>query len=809
MTHTRTELLAPAGSLSCLHAAVASGADAVYLGVDSFNARRGADNFTLETLEEACDYAHLRGVSVYLALNIVVLPQELNEAVELARQAYRMGVDAFILQDIGLVSEIRRVLPDAQIHCSTQMNIHSRAGIDAVSTLGVQRVTLARELSLSEIDELSAYASQQGLEIEVFAHGALCISYSGQCFMSSMIGGRSANRGLCAQACRLPYTLHNKALRKNLPAPGEHLLSPKDINSVELIPHLVESGVASIKIEGRMKSSDYVSSVTAVYRRALDKALAGGDYEVAEEDELALEEVFSRGFTTAYLESKRGNEIMSYGRPNNRGVFVGRVVSVHDGLVSVEFEQEISKGDKLEFWTNKGHFTHELTTLDRDKQGRLRLTLSKPVGKGDRVFRVRNAQRVFSDDPYLPLIPVTSRIELIQGKPLRLSVGVVDADIQVVIEGPLVEPARTKAVTAEEIREHIDRFGNTDFVLEELEIECDEGVGIGFSQLHKIRSQALNLLREKILEPYKQRVLQKSSPPNTVQVAPKQGCIVTAWATNPACARAAKRAGAEVLYVPALNYKRGQATIVGQVSDTVESAGYPKQSIITLPVVSHDLIQGSREYALGEEYGGYLKADKSVFVENLGQLFEAFQNKALPEVGPHLPILNKASLQVVAAMNAKRVWLSPELSLTQIEELSSNSPVPLGLIVAGRQELMTTEHCLLMSQGACNEDCATCSRPKSPHYLRDRKGYEFPVVTDKFGRSHLYNAVEFDVAHAVPDLIRSGITALMVDTAMMTVAETTKAVERMVRARDIALKSGDRVSKREGATTGHLYRGVS
>ena len=268
------ELLAPAGNMTCLHAAVRAGADAVYLGAGQFNARNSADNFGLDELREACDYAHLRGVKIYLTLNTVVLPSELPDAMELARQAYRAGVDAFIVQDPGIASEIVRTIRGARLHISTQMNTHDVDGLRAVAKLGAKRVTLARELSLEEIAVLSAAAAELGMEVETFGHGAICVCYSGQCFMSSMIGGRSANRGRCAQACRLPYTLHNRALKnKTLPAPGEHLLSPKDLCTAEILPELIEAGVSSLKIEGRMKSPEYVSAVVGVYRKLIDRTL--------------------------------------------------------------------------------------------------------------------------------------------------------------------------------------------------------------------------------------------------------------------------------------------------------------------------------------------------------------------------------------------------------------------------------------------------------------------------------------------------------------------------------------------------------
>ncbi|MEG2458873.1 MAG: U32 family peptidase [Raoultibacter sp.] len=810
MNQEKPELLAPAGNMTCLHAAVRSGADAVYLGAERFNARRGADNFTLANLAEACDFAHLRGVRVYLTVNTAVLPDETTPVMELVRQGYRAGIDAFIVQDIGIVAEIARTLPAARVHISTQMNIHNAAGLAAVAALGAKRVTLARELSLGEIARLAAEAAALDMEVEVFAHGALCVCYSGQCFMSSLIGGRSANRGVCAQACRLPYTLHNRAINKNLESPGEHLLSPKDLCTIEALDKLVEAGVASFKIEGRMKSPEYVSTVTSVYRSVLDRVIAAdgaGTTTVTEKEKHALEGVFSRGFTTAYLEGKRGNDIMSYGRPNNRGVFIGRVAGVKDGLVSIAAEEELHAGDVIEFWTNNGHFAQTLGAHDCDKDGNARVSVAKYVGKGDRVFRVRNAVSAFVEDVLQPKVPVSGTAVLRIGAPLTLKFTTAEG-IWVCIEGDPVEAARTKAVSVEEVREHIDRLGNTPFVLKDLDITLDEGVGIGFSQLHKLRTRVLEELEQEMLAPYKQRQLPRVAERENRGPHPQRGCVVAAWASNPACARAAKRAGAELIYVPALNYKRGEAVVAGQVSGTVEQAGYPKQAICALPVIDHDPVGKSREEVVGFDAWSQVKADKPVFVESYGQLQRAREAGAVPEVGSHLSVTNRLALQTLSEAGAQRVWLSPELSLTQIEELGQNTPVALGLTLIGAAEMMVCEHCLLMSQGPCDQQCAVCARRKSPHYYKDRKGYEMPIITDCCGRSHLYNAVSLDLAHMAPELIRAGVSAFMVDTTLLNVAETTAAVARAVRARDLALKTGDTVAKVEGDTTGHIFRGV-
>lgn len=839
------ELLAPAGNAEALRAAVRAGADAVYLGLESFNARRGADNFTLESLAEACDYAHLRGVSVYVALNTAVLPSELSRALETARQAYRAGADAFIVQDIGVAAELSRSLPEARLHVSTQMNTHNAADIEAAARLGARRVTLARELSLAEIAHLSEVADGLGMEVETFAHGALCVCYSGQCFMSSLIGGRSANRGLCAQACRLPYTLHNKAQRKNLPSPGDHLLSPQDLCAIDLLPELVRAGVASLKIEGRMKSPDYVFAVVGVYRAVLDRVLAardaacksGADVDGAgggadgrswaddpsvratDDERRALAEAFSRGFTTAYLEGKRGNDIMSYGRPNNRGVLVGRVASVKNGVAAIAAERTLARGDVLEFWTNKGHFAYTLDEVVFDRDGNVRVSPNRPVGKGDRVFRVRSAQAAYEDDPQLPRVSVRGLAKLRLGKPLRVEfslapkaaqrMGTDVLDIVGAAEGEAVESARTKPVTVEDVRVHIDRLGQTPFELTELEVELDEGAGVGFSQLHRVRAAALEDLCGKLLAGSRDRALPRVSARPAPPPARPRGCRIAVWVTNPACARAAKRAGADLIYVPALNYKRGEAVIAGQRSATAEQAGYPKQVIPVLPVIEHDPVPGTREARLGFDAWRFVKPGKPVMAESLGALVRAADLRCEVELGPHVPVTNALSLAAAADLGASRVWLSPELTLGQIADLAEDAPVELGLTIIGSQELMVTEHCLLMSQGPCDEECDACARRKSPHFLRDRKEYEFPVVTDALGRSHLYNGVQLDVAHAIPDLVHAGVSVLMVDATLMNVEETTRAVARAVRARSVAHASGNAIGKVSGTTSGHLYRGVS
>ncbi len=844
MHKEKMELLAPAGNMACLHAAVRAGADAVYLGTQEFNARRGAGNFTLDELQEACHYAHLRGVRIYLTVNTLVLESEMRSALELVRQAYRRGVDAFIVQDLGLASHMRALLPEADLHISTQMDIHNMGGLAAARRLGASRITLARELSLPEVAALSAEAAQAGMDIEVFAHGALCICYSGQCLMSSLVGGRSANRGRCAQPCRLPYELYNKAQRKALQVPGDYLLSPKDLCTIDLLAELAAAGVASLKIEGRMKSPEYVSAVTGVYRQVLDRLYEqdgqdgqdGAPAQAAlpttkparatDEEKRVLSEAFSRGFTQAYLVGDTGNEMMSYQRPNNRGLLVGRVDSARAGVVRVKLELPVAAGDTLEFWTGRGHFAYVVSEQDIKNESWLAISGSLgKTGRGDRVFRVREAAAAYVDEPLEPRVPVAGRVCLRIGEPLlvefwparapgehvgeRLANNTTAARAIGRFEGAVVEKARTRAVDRADVVSHVARMGTTPFSLmeDELDVELDGGVGISFSQLHKARAQALARLEEAIA-PGGLRHLPSAPTPARPAAAHPKGCLVCALATNPACARAARRSGADVIYIPALNFKHGDAMVAGQQSPTVENGGYPKRSAFALPVVAHDPIGGSREDRFGFNAASVVRDDAVALAENLGQLLEMRARDIAVEAAPHIPALNHASLDFLARAGAGRVWLSPELTLSQMRELAKDKPASLGLFVAGAAELMVTEHCVLQSQGSCNHECRKCARRKSPHFLKDRKGFEMPVVTDRCGRSHIYNAVPLDLCHLMPELIAAGIDAVMVDATLMNVEETGVAVRRAVRARDLALKTGDAIGKLADTTSGHVFRAI-
>jgi putative protease len=794
--HPRLELLAPAGGPDALIAAINNGADAVYLGLPDLNARRGAANFDLESLAEGVRFAHLRRGRVYLTANVVVLPQELQGALTMVEQAWGAGVDAVIVQDLGLLRAIRQSLPEVRIHASTQIDIMNPDGVLALAEAGASRVTLARELT---IDGIAACATA-GVEVETFVHGALCYCYSGQCLMSSLIGRRSANRGLCAQPCRMPYELFDAA-GNSVDAPGRYLLSARDTAGIAHLPALAKAGVHALKIEGRMKSPEYVAIVAGVYRAALDRALADPDnYAVAPAEWEMLEEAFSRGFTDGYLTDKRGAELMSYTRPNNRGVLLGRVAEAKPGVAKIELERALDPGDTLEVWTRSGRFAQPAGALRVDGHGvttapagvAVELVPEQPVSAGDRVFRVANAtltqaaRRTFSGagavDYRATSVDFDVRVRV--GMPLLLTAA---ADGHTVsVEGPVVTEARTKPIAADEIIEHVGRLGGSGYRAGSWRLDIDAAAGLGYSALHAARREALERLDAERLRPWGQRrprqpllpalprVMRKKEPPALVAVV---------W--DDAAATVARSAGADAVYVRAYA-PRGAALVP-------PSGGLPLLPRVVWPADSAD-------------YDALLTPEAAV--GNLGTLHRA----SVPvQADWPLNVLNAHAATALAELGASFVWASPELSGRQLAALAQDSPLPVGALVWGRVELMVSEQCVLQAAGPCARRCASCARRSGWWRLRDQKGYEFPVTTDASGRSHIMNSVTLDLSRALEEIVAAGVAAVRIDFSDESPARIHEVTAAVRSALTSVISGGPAPDKptADPSTSGHFYRGLA
>ena len=788
------ELLAPAGGPEALVAAVNNGADAVYLGLSGLNARRGAANFDLETLADATRFAHLRDARVYLTANVLVLPEELEAALEMIDAAWVAGVDAVIVQDLGLLRAIRSAMPDVRIHASTQIDAMNPDGVAALASAGVSRVTLARELTL---DAVRACAST-GVEVETFVHGALCYCYSGQCLMSSLIGRRSANRGLCAQPCRLTYDLLDGAGGGPVEAPGRYLLSARDVAGIAHLAELVAAGAGALKIEGRMKSPEYVAIVTRVYRAALDRALADpGDYAVTSAEWDMLEEAFSRGFTDAYLTGQRGRELMSYTRPNNRGVFVGRVVGAGGGLSRVELERALDPGDTLEVWTRSGRFAQPVGGLriegaavtSAPAGATVEIAFERPASVGDRVFRVANAallqaaRRTFTGAAVAGhrSTPVDFDVRIRAGSPLTISAAA--AGMSVEVHGPTVAVARTKAITAAEIVEHVGRTGGTGYRASGWSIDLDAEAGLGYSALHALRREALERLDAARLHPWTARARTRPALPRIGPPAVRTrrvDLVAAVWDLE--TAEACLSAGADEVLL----------RVFGPQSHELPDRVRPLLPRVVWPAESAEL-------------DGWLEGPATV--GNLGTL-----GRAEHPVSADWP-LNAVTAHTAAALHelgAGFVWASPEISGRQLKALAAVAPVGVGAVVWGRVELMVSEQCVLQAAGSCARHCASCARRGRWWLLRDQKGYEFPVTTDTGGRSHIVNSVTLDLTPALPEIVGAAVTAIRLDFSVESPDQAAAVTARIRTALDDVC-AGRPAPVRpivEPATKGHFYRGL-
>jgi len=502
------ELLAPAGSYESLIAAVNAGADAVYIGGNKFSARAYANNLDSSQLKEAIDYVHLHKCKLYLAVNTLLKEKEVNEELfDYICEYYEHGVDAVIVQDFGVLSFLRTHFKDLPLHASTQMTITDAYGAKFLEKQGVQRVVTSRELSLEEIKRIK---TETNLEIESFVHGALCYSYSGQCLYSSLIGGRSGNRGRCAQPCRLPYDVVKEGRKINARSEN-YILSPKDICTVDMLPELAAAGITSFKIEGRMKKPEYTAGVVSIYRKYLDLYLELGkaNYKVAEEDRKILLDLYNRGgFSKGYYVQKNGKNMMSLTRPNHWGIKVAKVVGMNQNKISLQATEYLNQGDVLELKSNSERGKQDYVCSEEVRKGeKIEIALKSPktYENGEFVFRTRNEELLQAlKTTYLngkKQEKIKGKLTFLQDNPVILEINL--GEIQVRVEGEVPIKAQNQPLTVEKVDKQMRKTGNTPFQFDELEIQLEAGLFMAMQSLNEIRRQATDELERIIVESYR------------------------------------------------------------------------------------------------------------------------------------------------------------------------------------------------------------------------------------------------------------------------------------------------------------------
>ncbi len=513
----KVELLAPAGDFTCVKAAVQNGADAIYLGFSSFSARASATNFTFEELEKAIHYAHIHNVNVHLALNTLIKNEEFAEALSIAERAYEMGIDAIITQDLGLGITLIKNFQKLPIHVSTQMTTNNLNGVKTLEKLGFKRIVLAREMSIHEIEHV---CRNTNAEIETFVHGALCFSYSGKCLLSSMIGGRSANRGKCAQACRLPYELleNDKVIDKG------YLLSPRDLCALEFIPNLIEAGVTSFKIEGRLKSPEYVAIVTRTYRKYIDLYLSGKKFEIDQKDINNLRQVFNRGnFSTGHLGSEVNKKLVFKEKPNNMGIYIGNVSNYNDkkGHITLNLNETIALGDSVTFENEPAKYrVSELMFQEKNIPfacNNKKITIGRMKGNikpGDKIYKI--SSKLLSEsatvtylDKELKKIKLSCKISV--KKDLPISVSIIPSkeyemykNISVnITSGILPIPAINQPLTKEKLITQFSKTTDTPFEFSKIDIDLDNNLYVAkLSELNNLRRTALQKLETLIVRKF-------------------------------------------------------------------------------------------------------------------------------------------------------------------------------------------------------------------------------------------------------------------------------------------------------------------
>ena len=770
------ELLAPAGDWDAMRAAVVNGADAVYFGLDQFNARHRATNFRLDELPQIVAYLHDHNVKGFLTFNTLIFSDELPAATEYVKAIAAAGVDAVIVQDLGVANLIRAVAPDLHVHGSTQMTLTEPRGIGFVAGLGVRRVVLARELSVADIAKV---ADATDMPLEVFAHGALCVAYSGQCLTSESLGGRSANRGQCAQACRLPYELIVDGKHRPL-GDKQYLLSPQDLAAYDLVGDLAALGVASLKIEGRLKSAHYVAATTQTYRRAIDAAGRGERFVVGEQ-QADLEQVFSRGLSPAFLAGVNHQRLVVARSPKSRGRRVGVVRSASRAGVLIDVQVNdavpLKPGDGVVFDQGRP---------DQDEQGgrvfvvrpRGRKQVEVELGQGDVnpaklaagaiVWKTddpairRRLEQSFNRHTVARREPIAAHVRAHVGERISVRLG----DVIVEADAPLEQARQPFSEAA--VREQLSRLGDTPFELAELTVDAAGNPMVPKSVLNELRRRAVALLmadRQRrrprtIVEPDALDWLRAEATSEPGRVAPLSASGVADTPRLCVLVRSLEQLDVVLPTRPAVVYCDFED--VRKYRDAIErsrSAGMPV-GLATVRVVKP-----------GEE--GFLRqlaecGPDLILVRNLAAIgFYRDEFPSLPLTGDYsLNVTNELTAKLYADAGLARVVPGYDLNFRQLSALAGRFPVDrLEVVVHQHMPMFHMEHCVFCHTLSTGTDYRDCGRPCETHdvRLRDRVGEPHPLVADVGCRNTVYNAQAQSAAEFLPDMLRLGLRHFRVE----------------------------------------------
>ena len=719
----RAELLAPAGSFESMTAAVNAGADAVYMGGSQFGARAYAENPDTEKMIEALDFCHLHGVKLYMTVNTLLKEQEMEKLYDFLAPFYEHGLDAAIVQDFGVLRYLKRQFPDLDLHASTQMTDQSADGAAILEAFGVTRVVTSRELTLPEIRKIH---EKTDLEIESFVHGALCYSYSGQCLLSSMIGGRSGNRGRCAQPCRLPWHFSEKAK-----GAGEYLLSPKDICTLKLLPEILDAGVYSLKIEGRMKRPEYTAGVTRIYRKYLDLLQEKGakHYQVEEDDIRELMDLYNRGgFSEGYYKTKGNAGMMSTFRQNHFGTKGARVLAVRKNLITARALEELHKGDVLESATMNAE-------IPSGKEFQMKAGRDMRVAPGDILHRTQNAALLTELSAYQNFgfrkEKLNGKLRISLGKPAILSLNWCGISLEV--SGASAEPAQRSALTQAEAEKQLRKTGNTEFTFERLDIELDEGCFLPVQALKELRREGLFRLSEARIRSCHRNVPEKLAPEafsGEKETALQLSVLVSDIRQAEGLLT---QDGIRRFYLESdLLLEDPEAFL--RLRKNIQHQG--KECFLAMPPLFREDKKGLFQAGEAERELPFMDG---FLVRNLEEL--AYLKEQTPGA-VFIADANLYSWNQEARSFLKEQGFSGDTAPLELnsQELSERGLAGSELVVYGRAPLMLSSQCVKRTTGNCN-------KKKEFTFLTDRKGKTFPVWNDcSVCMNIIYNTAPLDLS---------------------------------------------------------------
>ena len=745
------ELLSPVGDFECLKAAVQNGADAVYFGANLFSARAFAKNFDLENLEKAINYSKLRGVKTNLTLNTLIKDDEFEDAVMLAKKAYEFGIDAIIVQDLGLATTLIKNFPNLPIHASTQMTIHNLDGALESEKLGFKRAVLSRELPINEIEYI---CKNSNIEIEVFIHGALCISYSGQCLFSSMIGGRSGNRGKCAQPCRLPYEL----LENDNKIDSGYLLSTRDLCGLEFLPQLINCGVKCLKIEGRMKNPQYVATVTRIYRKYIDLVLNNKPYTIDENDKKDLLQSFNRGgFSNGHLSNNPNKKLVFKEKQNNMGIYLGKIKKFNSnkGLITLTLNDNLEIGDSIFAEKETSNYTiSELMKNDKNiKQGISGETvifgrMKGNINVGDKIYKTASKKltsfAIESFSKEFKKIHLDCNISIKQNENIHIYVKCLEHNIESsFVYNYMPLPAENKPLDKEKIIQQFSKTTDTPFEFSNLNIILDNNIFIPVSILNDLRRTTINNIEKEIIASFKhtsdfcfvdKNIKEKNNVVNKKISLLLNELNVDLDYTN--------LIDIDNIYIP-LKYFYSK-----KYTDVLSILSNKFNIYIYLPNVLKEKYINNLVSILNTSISQF--NIKGLILSNIFYLniINKIDNKNLDLVANYtLNVFNKFSVDKLKSFGFTNLTISPELNKNSIINIC-NYNIDTELIVYGNTPLMTTNYCLLGTTNICYKDCSrNCSNNKK-YYLKDRLGLKFRIIPDNLQTiTTIYNSKTTSISY--------------------------------------------------------------